>query len=265
MATIGIIAGTGLAQGLEELFISINKYGPDETRKGVVLSHYAGKIGQHKVILIPRHGDSLETPSRSPAEMVRADANEAHIWLLYKAGVEAIYGVSAVGALDTDIPLVTEGAFVIPTGYVRGFAASQHSFGKDALEVHPNMGDPFHVELRVPLEFAVIKAGYRAITPATYIYNGGDNLESNDEIEFLNFMTHGRPGPPKRVVGMTTVPEAMLAAQMRIPYAAICAPTNYAQGKSQEVINHPLHVERMAAGREYLQKIFTELFAQMHL
>ncbi len=41
--------------------------------------------------------------------------------------VEAIYAFSAVGFLD-EMPLASEGTFVVPNGYLRGLAASQHSF-----------------------------------------------------------------------------------------------------------------------------------------
>tara|TARA_B100002003_G_C14089517_1_gene524044 strand:- start:385 stop:1200 length:816 start_codon:yes stop_codon:yes gene_type:complete len=231
--TIAFIGGSGLAQGLERTLEGVKKVENIGTPFGNVLSYYDGLNNDNRVIILPRHGDSMELPSRSPAELVKQKGYEANIWQLHELGVEAIFGLSAVGSLDMDVPLASEGTFVVPNQSVRGCAASQHSFGNMAINVHPNMSTPFDPNLNDVAVKAILNCGYSAMKEGTYIYNGGDCFETPAEIRFLDKMTKGEPN---RLVGMTTVPEAILSNQMNIPFVAICSNVNYAEGLSQQTL-----------------------------
>jgi purine nucleoside phosphorylase len=185
--TIALIAGSGLAKGLEKTLKDFEEVREHTNAFGTVLTTYQGTFKGQKVIILPRHGETKDgNPQRSPAELVRTRGYEANIWHLFEQGVTEAYGFSAVGSLDRQLPLASKGVFVVPVSYGRGFAASQHSFGILAKNVHPNMSDPFNVDLRKALVTATKGAGYEnsryTNTPKSgdgfYIYNGGDGFET---------------------------------------------------------------------------------------
>jgi purine nucleoside phosphorylase len=250
--TIAFIGGSGLAQGLETVLENVEHLGPVINQFGTVLSYHIGYRNNLRVIILPRHGDSTEAPSRSPAELVDQKGYEANIWELYKLKVEAVYGFTAVGALDLSTPLADQKSFVVPTSFIRGLAASQHSFGKHALVVHPSMLDPFNENLRNKLTKAITDANCSYIK-GTYIYNGGDIFETSAEVRMLVKTTQGEPG---RVLGMTTVPEAILLAQMRIPFATIGSNVNYGTNLIRNgSVNHQETLRIMRIAAPYLIQI----------
>lgn len=54
----------------------------------------------------------------------------------------------------------------------------------------------------------------------------------------------------KRVVGMTIVPEAILCAQMNIPFCVICSNVNYAEGLEKEKVSHERTIKVMNKAKE---------------
>ncbi len=95
------------------------------------------------------------------------------------------------------------------------------------------MTDLFNQELRRRATAAIVASGNHALEDGLYIDNGSDTFETGAEIAALDRLTKGFN--PYRVVGMTTVPEAILAAQLAIQFVAICSPVNPAQGISTSV------------------------------
>ncbi len=256
MKTIAFIAGSGLAQGLEGVLENVQYFKNSNNMFGIVLSYYVGEHKNTRVIILPRHGDSKETPQRSPAELVKEKGYEANIWQLFTLGVEEAYGLSAVGSLELDLPLASEGSFVLPNTYGRGFAASQHSFGSLAKTIHTPMGESFSPVLIDRTASIIQKLGYESHN-GIYIYNGGDTFESPAEIRALDRLYGGEAN---RIVGMTTVPELLLLKQMDIPFAAICSNVNYAEGLSQKtMVSHEQTLSVMGRAEEHIKKIVKEI------
>jgi purine nucleoside phosphorylase len=251
--TIGIIAGTGLVQSLDTTIKNIKKYTNVKNKYGVVLSYYVGEYKNLRVIIIPRHGDSINTPSRSPFELVNENGYEANIWQLHQEKVDYIISLSAVGCLDRNIPLSNKKCFIIPNQYIRGFSSSQHSFGGDAINVHSNMSSPFNEDLRKIIIKAITSFENKAYSNAVYIYNGGDIFETSAEIKVLDKLT--KDLFKERVVGMTTVPECILSNQLNIPYAVICSNVNYAEGLSLKKVDHKGTLDVMKVASEEIVKI----------
>ncbi len=279
--TIALIGGSGLAQGLEGIFDSCKRVGPRPNRFGWVLSHYVGQVGDTRVIVLPRHGDSEKASRRrTPAQLVDKKGYEANIWLLHKKGVEAVYASSAFGALDLDVPLADtyrkpdgeiakgHGTFVLPSSYVRGAAASQHSFGNKANLVHTPMRDgmPFSSELNGRLKTAAETCGHFVLENGLYVYNGGDTFETPEEVAKLELETRfvrDCENPRPRGLGMTTVPEAMLLRQMEIPFAVLAANVNWAEGLNQEtIVSHEQTMKVMGTAGDYAIDILAEVLRQ---
>ena len=263
--TIAFIAGSGLAAGLESVLPDMQRRGPVTTPYGEVPVFFDGRHHGTRVIILPRHGEDIGgKPQRSPAELVRTRGYEANAWFLGQNGAREAYGFSAVGSLETDLPLADAGVFVVPNSYGRGFAASQHSFGTAARVVHAGMRQPFDEGLRLALISATERAGLAVARSnpgrearGLYIYNGGDCFETPEEIIAISRLY---AGPWPRVVGMTTVPEAQLLAQLGIPFAALCSNVNYAEGLSPAtIISHEQTLRVMKAAGEMIARICSEL------
>jgi len=257
--TIAFIAGSGLAKGLDDILENVEHHTDIKNKYGEVLSFFIGYHGNTRVAILPRHGDSSERPDRTPAELVLQKGHEAHVWLLHKLGVEAVVGTSAVGVLDLYTPIANKGVFIVPHSYMRGIAASLHTFGKDALEVHTNMAEAYDSALRQRVIDAIEGNDLVARDKAVYIYNGGDPFETPEEISVLDKATeHFKPAD--RLVGMTIVPETILLNQMNIPCAYICCNVNYAQGKSEEVKpEHGQTLDVMGAVAPHLTEVVKDI------
>src|SRR5579863_6854428 len=223
--TIALITGTGSGEGLDRDLLAdatVHKdvaitFGPE---CGRVLQYLEGFHNDLRVLVLPRHGPSLNPPDRSPAALVKEKGYEAHIWLFHQFDVSAVYAFSTVGALDLDVPLADKLCFVVPSEYGRGLGATVHSFGSLAKIVHPSMREPFSPALRAHARAAIEAAGGQALMEGLYIYNGPDQFETAAEIRATQRLYDSEPN---RLVGMTAGPELALCRQMGIPYAVICA------------------------------------------
>jgi 5'-methylthioadenosine phosphorylase len=260
--TVTLIGGTGLVAELPRIPLAESRVHNDVpvtfgARSGRVLQYVEGFHNDLRVILLPRHGRSLEHPDRSPAMLVTELGHEAHIWLLHQLGVSAVYAFCAVGALDLDVPLASERCFVVPHEFGRGLGATTHSFGALAKTVHPSMREPFCPALRRHAVAAIEAAGGRAISNALLINSGPDQFETAAEVRATK---HLYEGEPHRLVGMTAGPELVLCRQMEIPYAVICANANYAEGIREDApVSHDLVVSTLHSAAETMLDIARHL------
>ncbi|MBA3033408.1 MAG: S-methyl-5'-thioinosine phosphorylase [Gammaproteobacteria bacterium] len=212
---LAIIGGSGLTQ-LSCLEIE---------RREVVRTPYGepsgtlayGSIGRQQVVFLARHGHGHTIPPHR----VNYRAN---IWALVKAaGADGIVSVASVGGMRDDLK---PGALVVPhqiIDYTWGRLATFFD-GGDAAVVHVDFTEPYDRSLRERL----LRAGEMALLPlagtAVYAATQGPRLESAAEIERLV-----RDGAD--IVGMTGMPEAVLARELKTPYAAVCVVANWAAGR----------------------------------
>ena len=202
---IGVIGGSGLAS--PTLFIE-----PKETFAETPFGATSGPVvlARHRtmrVAFLSRHGPEL----RIPPHRVNHRAN---LWALKEAGADRIIGVSSVGSLKLPI---RPGTFVAPHDYVAFWDIPTY-FDDETTHVTPTMDDG----LRKVLLSAARKEGARVAAKGVYVQATGPRLETKAEIAF--FATIGD------VVGMTVASEATLAAELGVPYAALCSVDNYAHG-----------------------------------
>jgi 5'-methylthioinosine phosphorylase len=260
---IAVIAGTGLAADLAKALdgaeIHENVSVTFGSRSGSVLHYVSGNVGDLRIIILPRHGPTVEIPDRSPAELVHLQGHEAHIWHFHELGVERVYGFNSVGALDDSVPLASEKAFLVPDDYARGFGAISHSFGALALDVHPSMDSPFDQAMRELLIEATRAAGAHSIDGGLYIHSAGDAFEAPAESRAYRRMFEDSKN---RVVGMTSGAEVVLCKQMKIPFALICANCNWAQGLAPgEKVTHEHVLKGMRPAVEAMRAIARNLIS----
>jgi 5'-methylthioadenosine phosphorylase len=207
-AKVGIIGGSGLynMEGMTEIEeVKVNTpFG--EPSDAVVL----GDLGGIGVAFIPRHGKGHRiSPSELPAK--------ANIYALKSLGVERIISVNAVGSLREEIePLDV----VIPDQLIDGTKGRPSTFFTDGIVGHISFAEPFCPVLsRVSFE-ASTKAGVKAHRGGTCLVMEGPQLSTKAESRL--YRSWGAD-----IIGMTALPEAKLAREAEICYAALTLVTDY--------------------------------------
>lgn len=219
-APIGIIGGTGFGR-----IADIVESGRIEARttygmpSGPVVQ---GTIAGRAVAFLARHG----TPHRIAPHRVNYRAN---IVALKDAGVREIVAINAVGGIAD---WASAGAIAAPTqliDYTHGRPSSFSDFEDLAVE-HIDFTDPFSEPLRQRLLAAARAAGVALQDGGCVAVTEGPRLETRAEIARL-----GRDGCD--LVGMTSMPEAVLAREAGIDYASLAVVANPAAGcGAQQVI-----------------------------
>lgn len=173
-----------------------------------------GRIGGRCVAFLERHGPGHTI---APHEV----NYRANIRALAGCGAKAILAVALVGGIRPDMK---PGTIAIPhqlIDYTWGRKSTYHEEGQAV--AHVDFTHPYDPGLRALLIRAASDAGVAVADTAVYATTQGPRLETAAEILRL-----ARDGAD--VVGMTAMPEAVLAREMDIPYAAINVVSNYAAG-----------------------------------
>lgn len=237
MSALALIGGTGLNQlpGFE----MITEHRPStpwgELDQPVLEGHYRG----HALYFLARHG----IPHHIAPHRINYRAN---IWALRELGVTRVIAVNAVGGiLESQLP----GHIVIPDQIVDYTWGRQHTFfdGSFADEFtlqHIDFTEPYSKVLRLQLIAAAEQIELHVSTTGTYGVTQGPRLESAAEVRRLR-------NDGCDIVGMTGMPEAALAAELKLAYAAICMVVNPAAGLSDSAITEAAIHEILA--RETIQ------------
>ncbi len=211
---LAIIGGSGLTRlaglAVSHRQVASTPYG--EPSAALSFGHLAGR----PVVFLARHGDQHGIPPHQ----VNYRAN---IWALAEARVLGIVAVAAVGSIRADLK---PGDLVLPEqiiDYTWGRPSTFHE-GPGATVAHIDFTEPYDHALRQRLRAAAAATGSRLADAAVYAATQGPRLESAAEINRLE-----RDGAD--VVGMTGMPEAALARELALPYAAINVVANFAAGR----------------------------------
>ena len=211
---LAVIGGTGLTQ-LANLHV---------THREVMRTPYGdpsgavtfGQLCGRQVAFLARHGYGHTIP---PHEV----NYRANIWALAKSGAQAIVSVASVGSIRPDL---RPGDLVIPHQIIDYTWGRKNTFheGEDCEVTHIDFTDPYDEALRQHLLAAARTIGIAVGDGAVYATTQGPRLETAAEITRLE-----RDGAD--IVGMTGMPEAVLAREIGVPYAAISVVANHAAGR----------------------------------
>lgn len=215
MTKLAIIGGTGLTE-LSDL--TITKQDKLSTPFGPPSACFiTGKLDQKEVLFLARHGN----PHTIAPHKINYRAN---IWGLKQLGVEQIIAVAAVGGItDKMVPA----HIAIPDQIIDYSYGRNHTFFEDnnTPVTHIDFTYPYSQKLRSALISAAAKANISISPIGTYGCVQGPRLESAAEIKRME-----RDGCD--VVGMTGMPEAALAKELGMDYAALSVIANWAAGKT---------------------------------
>jgi len=211
---LAIIGGSGLPQ-LSNLVV---------TRRQIVGTPYGepsgaltfGEIRGREVIFLARHGYGHTIAPH-------AINYRANVWALYSQQVTDVVSVASVGGIR---PSLVPGTVVIPDQIIDYTYDRKFTFQlpTDGDVTHFDFTYPYCDKLRRRICRAAELAGEKIVPGGTYAATQGPRLETAAEINRLE-----RDGAD--MVGMTGMPEAALARECGLCYAAIALVVNHAAGR----------------------------------
>ncbi|MCK5300966.1 MAG: MTAP family purine nucleoside phosphorylase [Thermoplasmatales archaeon] len=208
---IGLICGqeiNELINDSEEIIV--------ETNYGNTLINFK-KLENNDVFFINRHGENKKIPPHN----INYRAN---IQALKSCNIENIISIFTVGSMKKTI---LTGDFVIPNDFI-DFTKSRCLTYFENDRVHIDMNNPFCPSLRkLLIESCKIVDDKKIHNRGVYLTTEGPRLETSSEINlFSNYAD---------IVGMTLVPEIILAREQNMCYAALCVVCNMAAGLQNEL------------------------------
>ena len=187
-----------------------------------------GEICGKPAMFLPRHGYGHTIAPH----MVNYRAN---LWAIHHHKATGIISVASVGGIRDDLG---PGEIVIPNqiiDYTWG-RKSTYFEGVDTPVTHVDFTEPYDASLRQRIQAAASSLNIPVKVGGVYAATQGPRLESAAEINRME-----RDGAD--LVGMTGMPEAVLARELGIPYAAINVVANHAAGRGSSA--NGIHFESL--------------------
>ena len=205
-----------------------------------------GRIGGREAVFLARHGYGHTI---APHEV----NYRANLWALKDAGASEVVSVASVGGIRKDL---APGSLVLPDQIIDYTWGRRSTFfeGPGAAVHHIDFTEPYSAPLRDRILRAAADCGEKVAAGAVYAATQGPRLETAAEINRLE-----RDGAA--IVGMTGMPEAALAREIGMHYAAIAVVANYAAGRGDSARAIPLGAieavleEAMGRVRRVIEKL----------
>jgi 5'-methylthioinosine phosphorylase len=181
----------------------------------------AGQLAGRPVLFLARHGN--------PHVLLPHEVNyRANIAALKEAGATEVIAVNAVGGISQR---ADAGVLVLPDQIIDYTWGRAHTFfdNRNDPPVHVDFTWPFDDSLRQGLRDALNEKTGNWMDGGVYGATQGPRLETAAEIQRME-----RDGCD--IVGMTGMPEAVLARELDLPYAMLSLVVNPAAGKSDREI-----------------------------
>ncbi len=242
-AEIGIIGGTGLydpqlLKNIEEVTMD-TPYGPPSDTITI------GELASRNVAFLPRHAKK---------HTIRpTDVNyRANIFALKKLGVQRILAPSAVGSLKEDYK---PGDIVFVDQFIDRTTKREQSFFSGKKVCHISVAEPMCPELRQTLIAIANDVGTRAHNSGTYVCIEGPRFSTKAESKLFRSWDAD-------VIGMTLVPECVLAREAELCYASISTVTDYDVWK-EHVVSADEVISTMKESVEKVKRIILEAVTRL--
>jgi 5'-methylthioadenosine phosphorylase len=208
MSVIGIVGGSGI-YGLEGL--TDQRWTRVDSPFGAPSDELLfGRLGEHRVVFLPRHGRGHLIPPHQINFRANIDA-------LKRAGATNVISVSAVGSLK---PELVPGTFVIVDQFIDRTLRTPKTFFETGLVAHVSMGHPTCRRLMDHLAVTASSIGVSVVKGGTYVVMEGPQFSTMAESELHR-------GFRADVIGMTNMPEAKLAREAELCYATVAMVTDF--------------------------------------
>lgn len=208
-ADVGVFGGSGFYSFLDDVD-TVDVETPYGAPSGPVT---IGSVGDRRVAFLPRHGRRHELPPHR----INYRAN---VWAMRELGVRAIVAPCAAGSLQAHIH---PGDLVVVDQLVDRTSGRADTFFDGPEVHHVAFAEPYDAGLRAVLVAAAVELGLVAHEGGTMVVVQGPRFSTRAESRWFGSMGW-------EVINMTGYPEAVLAAELAIPYAAVALITDYDAG-----------------------------------
>lgn len=242
---IGIIGGSGLyqmetLQDIQEVWLD-TPFGPPSD------AYIIGTLEGQRVAFLPRHG-------RGHRIMPGALNSRANIWGFKKLGVERLISITACGSMREEYQ---PGHVVIPDQLFDRTRGRPLTFFDEGVVVHISFAEPFCPELSQAVYAAVQEVGIPAHRGGTFLTIEGPRFSTKAESRI--FRQWGVD-----IIGMTAVPEAQLAREAEICYAAMAHVTDYdVWHEAEEPVTVEMVVRRLLQNVEATKQAVRRLIPRL--
>lgn len=240
-AEIGIIGGTGLYD--PKFFENVRQvkvetpYGKPSDQ--ITLGEYSGR----QIAFIPRHGKKHTIPPHK----INSRAN---IWALKELGVTRILSPSVVGSLKKEF---RPGDIVVSDQFIDFTKQRDYTYFDSGQICHISTAEPFCPELRQITIKCAKNLDYALHGAGTYLCIEGPRFSTRAESLFFKDTLKAD------VIGMTLVPECVLAREAQLCYVSIAMITDYDVWSDSPVSTKAV-LEILRRNIERTKKILLELF-----
>lgn len=242
-AEIGIIGGSGFYDpAMFESVSEVKIHTPFGSPSDIIS---VGELRGVRVAFLPRHGKRHSIPPH----LINYHAN---IWALRDLGVRRILAPSAVGSLKEEIK---PGDLVIPDQFIDFTKNRRYSFYDGAVVGHFSLADPFCPDLNEKVAGTARKLGIGVHSPACYVCIEGPRFSTRAESRL--FRSWGAD-----IIGMTLVPEVVLAREAGICYTTIATVTDYDVWAEKPVTAQEV-VETLKSNVERAKKVIYEVIPSL--
>lgn len=236
MKKYGIIAGTGF-----------DNFGENYAKKLIKTDYGNVEVTEifrddKLIYFIPRHGKKhCVAPHK-----INYRANIKAFQIL---GVDFIYGICAVGSLKKDLQI---GEIVLVNDFLDMTKNRITSYFSDNNVKHLDVSDPYSNGLN---KLFIEKSKKYNLSPkeGIYVCTEGPRFESKPEIKLYQMLNCD-------VVGMTNIPEVLLANELNIEYSCISYVTNYCNGLVNEISEHTF--EKESKNKNNITNIIFDCFSE---
>lgn len=212
---IAVIGGTGLQDMPDVELIETHQIKTEYSENRIEFKELEAR--GNRFFFLGRHGSA----QRIPPHLINYRAN---LSALAHLGVDTILAVTAVGGISANLGV---GDLVVPDQIIDYTWGRESTFfdGREKDRRHIDFTYPYSNALRKSLVASGAGIGREIHDGGTYACTQGPRLETAAEIKKLQ-------ADGATVVGMTGMPEAALARELNMEYAALSVVVNPAAGLS---------------------------------
>lgn len=193
-----------------------------------------------EVIFLARHGMGHALPPHR----VNYRAN---IWALHHLGVREVLATQSVGSMN---PAMAPGHFVLLSQFLDWTRGRDGTFfdGEDGVVRHVDVTHPYCPRMRADLQQVGAFLAEAFHGAGVYACTEGPRFETAAEVRALRLLGAD-------VVGMTNVPEVVLAREAGLCYSAVCIVCNWGAGMTEHPLSHEEVLGMMSGQIAALQRL----------
>jgi purine-nucleoside phosphorylase len=221
---VGVVLGSGLGPLADDVTQPVVV--PYAELPGFPEAGVAGHAGR---LVLGRVGETPVALMQGRAHLYehgRPDGMKEAVRTLAEIGCRTLVLTNAAGSLDPDLG---PGSVMLVSDHI-GLTGVSPLFGEGGTERFVDMVDAYSPLLRERLRELAARLGIE-LREGVYVWFSGPQFETPAEIRAARIIGG-------TAVGMSTVPEVILARRAGLEVAALSVITNYAAGMSEERLSH---------------------------